>query len=92
MAATIKQRKEQLSHTPMLFPSLESLIRTLGESARADSLHGEDKTVLRLEEQRMFAYLSWLVLSHRQYVDLRSRDMLAKGGSATIKILRAITG
>ena len=58
---------------------------------RADSLDGEDKTVLRLEEQRMFGYLSWLVLSHRQYVDLRSRDILAKVGSATIRML-AITG
>ena len=75
----------------MLSPSLECLIRTLGESVRADSLHGEIKTVLRLEEQRMFGYLSWLVLSHRQYVDPRNRDILAKGGSVTTKIL-AITG
>ena len=91
MAATIKQRKEQLSNTPMLSPSLECLIRTLGESVRADSLDGEGKTVLRLEKQRMFGYLSWLVLSYRQYVDFHNRDILAKRGSATTKI-RAITG
>ena len=87
MAATTRQRKKQLSYTPMLSLSLQRLIRGLGKNTRPNSLHGEHKTVLRSKEQRMYGYLSWLALSHRQYVDPANRDILAKRGSVTTKNL-----